>query len=484
MRKQHYELISGKSAKYWEVSVRGSSLTTAYGRIKTKGQRTVKEFESPKAAKTAAEKLIAQKLKKGYTQTGGAKTQAKAKPAIKKTAKKKTVRKVQKKKVDVTKLGESAALKVAKLPDTSKTDLRKLVGRFDRVDRALAKRDDLSAALLETLSHSSDRITRRNVAANPNCGSKTLLHLAPQFPAEFLKSPQFNSMLIEDPACFHKMDGDILVRLLKQESCPEALVQYGLQLGQQSNLSEGQAAVFLLAAARQLEEKYPDLKEWESFAPAIQPRYEAICEDVEPNLANRKGSGLGRLPFLSKRFPMLKTHVPMLQLDLDEASRVTNEDLGNGLLQVWMPGEMWGYGQELSAKCIRIIPRHIVRSTKHLIDVPEHQAVTDLVQNICEEGVDHWESDYSEELWLEQVDGNLWRLDGDVAHYKPIQALQITGWNAVGYSIPKDSGGFWGGLPRRKSSMIRFIRLWTKLLQPLTNCRRGIRPAYSVNRLM
>jgi hypothetical protein len=135
----------------------------------------------------------------------------------------------------------------------------------------------------------------------------------------------------------------------------------------------------------------------------------------------------------------------MLQLDLDEASRVTNEDLGNGLLQVWMPGEMWGYGQELSAKCIRIIPRHIVRSTKHLIDVPEHQAVTDLVQNICEEGVDHWESDYSEELWLEQVDGNLWRLDGDVAHYKPIQALQITGWNAVGYSIPKDSGGFWGG---------------------------------------
>ena len=68
-------------------------MTTTYGRIKTKGTRTVKEFESPKAARTAAEKLIAQKLKKGYTQTSGPKTQAKAKPTTKKTAKKKTARK-------------------------------------------------------------------------------------------------------------------------------------------------------------------------------------------------------------------------------------------------------------------------------------------------------------------------------------------------------------------------------------------------------
>ena len=202
-----------------------------------RGRRSVKEFLSPAAAKSAAEKLIAQKLKKGYTQTGGPKTGRKAKAAPKKTAKKKTARKTPKKKVDVTKLGESTALKLAKSPDTSKTDLRKLVGRFAKVDRALAKRDDLSATLLEKLSRSKDRITRRNVAANPNCGRKTLLRLAPQFPAELLKS-QFDRMLIEDPACFHKMDEDILVRLLKQDSCPEALVQYGLHFGEQRNLSK------------------------------------------------------------------------------------------------------------------------------------------------------------------------------------------------------------------------------------------------------
>ena len=144
----------------------------------------------------------------------------------KKNPKKKTACKTAKKKVDVTKLGESAALKVAKLPDTSKTDLKKLAGRFDRVDRALAKRDDLSAALLETLSHSSDRITRRNVAANPNCGPKTLLHLAPQFPGEFLANPQFDWMLIENPSSFHKLDKNVLMGMFKRQDCPEAFLRW------------------------------------------------------------------------------------------------------------------------------------------------------------------------------------------------------------------------------------------------------------------
>ena len=154
------------------------------------------------------------------------KRKVRKKKAVKKTAKKKTARKTAKKKVDVTKLGESAALKIVKLPDTSKADLKKLAGRFDRVDRALAKRDDLSAALLETLSHSSDRITRRNVTANPNCGPKTLLHLAPQFPAEFLANPQFDWMLIENPSRFHKLDKNVLMGMFKRQDCPEAFLRW------------------------------------------------------------------------------------------------------------------------------------------------------------------------------------------------------------------------------------------------------------------
>ena len=143
---------------------------------------------------------------------------------MKKRLKKKTARDT--KKTDVTKLGESAALKVAKLPHTSKTDLRKLAGRFDKVDRALAKRDDLSATALEDLSHSSDRITRRNVAANSNCNTRTLLHLAPQFPAEFLDNPRLDWMLIEDPASFHKLDEKVLMEIFKRQDCPTAFLRW------------------------------------------------------------------------------------------------------------------------------------------------------------------------------------------------------------------------------------------------------------------
>ena len=101
-------------------------MTTTYGRIKTKGHSTVKEFESPKAAKTAAEKLIAQKLKKGYTQTGGSKAGPKAKrarnKAPKKTTARKTTAKVPKSEQDARVLLEAAARLEAKYPVLKKLE--------------------------------------------------------------------------------------------------------------------------------------------------------------------------------------------------------------------------------------------------------------------------------------------------------------------------------------------------------------------------
>jgi predicted DNA-binding WGR domain protein len=66
MNRQHYELIAGESAKFWEIQVRGSTTSTAYGRIGSKGQKTTKKFPTPDEARLAAEKLVKQKLKKGY----------------------------------------------------------------------------------------------------------------------------------------------------------------------------------------------------------------------------------------------------------------------------------------------------------------------------------------------------------------------------------------------------------------------------------
>jgi predicted DNA-binding WGR domain protein len=67
--KRRFELVEGKSAKFWEVEVAGGRMTVRYGRIGTPGQ--TKEKELGEGASAAAEKLIAEKTKKGYREIGG-----------------------------------------------------------------------------------------------------------------------------------------------------------------------------------------------------------------------------------------------------------------------------------------------------------------------------------------------------------------------------------------------------------------------------
>jgi predicted DNA-binding WGR domain protein len=63
---ERYELIEGTSSKFWRFEVRGSELVVEYGRTGTKGQSTVKSFDSPAAALAAAAKLVKEKTGKGY----------------------------------------------------------------------------------------------------------------------------------------------------------------------------------------------------------------------------------------------------------------------------------------------------------------------------------------------------------------------------------------------------------------------------------
>ena len=71
--KKYFEFIgedksrkSESAAKFWEVSVSGTTMNVRFGKIGANGQTTVKEFSSPDEAKSAAEKLITEKTKKGY----------------------------------------------------------------------------------------------------------------------------------------------------------------------------------------------------------------------------------------------------------------------------------------------------------------------------------------------------------------------------------------------------------------------------------
>jgi DNA ligase len=63
---RRFELIEGKSSKFWEISVTGSEVTVRYGRIGTNGQTNTKTFADAAAAAQHAAKLIAEKTDKGY----------------------------------------------------------------------------------------------------------------------------------------------------------------------------------------------------------------------------------------------------------------------------------------------------------------------------------------------------------------------------------------------------------------------------------
>ncbi len=66
-----FELIGGRSRKYWHVTVDGSELVVSFGRIGTQGQLKRKPFASQEAARREAERLIRQKLAKGYKEVEG-----------------------------------------------------------------------------------------------------------------------------------------------------------------------------------------------------------------------------------------------------------------------------------------------------------------------------------------------------------------------------------------------------------------------------
>ena len=66
-----FELIAGRSKKYWHVTVDGTELVVSFGRIGTQGQLKRKPFPSEDAARLEGERLIRQKLAKGYREVDG-----------------------------------------------------------------------------------------------------------------------------------------------------------------------------------------------------------------------------------------------------------------------------------------------------------------------------------------------------------------------------------------------------------------------------
>ncbi|MEU0882275.1 DUF4132 domain-containing protein [Lentzea sp. NPDC005914] len=69
---RRWELVSGASAKFWEIGQDGASVTVRFGRLQTAGQTQTKELASVEAAEAHVAKLVAEKEKKGYVAVGSA----------------------------------------------------------------------------------------------------------------------------------------------------------------------------------------------------------------------------------------------------------------------------------------------------------------------------------------------------------------------------------------------------------------------------
>ena len=65
---RYFEFVEGKSSKFWEIAVDGTSVTVRFGRIGTNGQTQTKTFGDEAAATKHADKLIAEKTGKGYVE--------------------------------------------------------------------------------------------------------------------------------------------------------------------------------------------------------------------------------------------------------------------------------------------------------------------------------------------------------------------------------------------------------------------------------
>ncbi|MBK8254721.1 MAG: WGR domain-containing protein [Polyangiaceae bacterium] len=65
---RRFELVEGKSAKFWQADVSGSTFIVEYGRLGTAGQRKEKDFGSDALAKREYEKKVAEKLREGYSE--------------------------------------------------------------------------------------------------------------------------------------------------------------------------------------------------------------------------------------------------------------------------------------------------------------------------------------------------------------------------------------------------------------------------------
>ncbi|MGJ7902526.1 AAA domain-containing protein [Lysobacter sp. 1R34A] len=65
---REFLLQQGSSNKFWRIGQHGGEMTVVFGRVGTRGQTLIKQFDTPERAEREVIKLVEEKLRKGYTE--------------------------------------------------------------------------------------------------------------------------------------------------------------------------------------------------------------------------------------------------------------------------------------------------------------------------------------------------------------------------------------------------------------------------------
>ena len=241
-------------------------------------------------------------------------------------------------------------------PKTSAFDLNGCFGVKDWIDLLLTRHPFSSPELLKKISDSYDDEIRKNIVIHPNVTLDLFKSLGEQYPWEMLKNSELSSFIQIEPHLLLDFP-----TIYTSPACPVASLKLAAKQGtklQQLNVlrnptspdiikenlsanyfySEAVAKLNKLirtqtGATKQFLEAY-----MESPASYCMPNFIPLDRD---NPSHRIEDQVIRgFPFTSKSYPWPMTegsfHQPIAQINLKKAGELLSDNLGDGLLQVWL----------------------------------------------------------------------------------------------------------------------------------------------------
>lgn len=284
-------------------------------------------------------------------------------------------------------MNKQQQLALATDPATGADQLTSLADQHIEVDRALAQHPSATADLLESLIYAVDengdydRAVRTAVVSHPHVSASTFQELAAVYPEQAVLNPALLQLVKENPSLVWRC-----AQLLELAHCPHGLLDLAFAAGEHSVMlralqnpelperyRQQLAADRLDAAAIEVLDTF-EAEQTDALTRAYVQTYrqQAVplpyavpvyvpfdASDTTQRVADQVICGF---PFTSQAWPWPQDadggHMqPIAQIDLSKAGQTLGENLGDGLLQVWLSTDPASGNDGSWDPLVRVVPR-------------------------------------------------------------------------------------------------------------------------------